>query len=73
MPRGKKLTIEAKIEAKQLEITQLTEKLKQVKDELKNLEKEKEDEDLKRLYDAVKSSGKTLDEVIALLQVDENQ
>lgn len=73
MPRGKKLTIEKKIEAKQLEITQLTEKLKQVKDELKNLEKEKEDEDLKRLYDAVKSSGKTLDEVITLLQVDENQ
>lgn len=72
MPKGKKLTIEEKIETKTAEITQLTEKLKQAKDDLKKLEKEKEDEDLKKLYDAVKSSGKTLDEAIALLQGNEN-
>lgn len=68
MPKGKKMTIEEKIETKTAEITQLTEKLKQAKDDLKKLEKEKEDEDLKKLYDAVKSSGKTLHEAIALLQ-----
>lgn len=68
MPKGKKLTTEEKIAAKTAEIDNLTEKLKQAKDELKKLEKEKEEEDLKKLYDAVLSSGKTIDEIVALLQ-----
>ena len=72
MPKGKKITIEDKIEAKTAEIANLTEKLKQAKEELKKLKKEKDDEDLKKIYDAVKSSGKTIDEVITLLQGNEN-
>lgn len=67
MPRAKKASTQERIEAKKAEIAELSQKLSTAKEELKALEKEKEDEDLKKLYEAVKASGKTVDDVIAML------
>lgn len=69
MPRGVKkiVSIDEKISAKEAEIIKLEEDLKSAKADLKSLKKEKEDEDLKNLYEAVKASGKTIEEILAML------
>lgn len=49
------------------EIAKTEETLKQLKARRKELDKIKEQEDIKALYDAIKGSGKTVEEVISTL------
>ena len=70
-PKGSKkklvLSINERITAVTAEIESLQEQLKEKKVELKQLKAEKEEEDQKRLFAAVVASGKSIDEVIALI------
>ena len=50
------------------EIASLQEQIKEKKAELKKLTAEKEEEDQKRILDAVAESGKSVDEIIALIR-----
>ena len=70
MPRGVKkvVSFEELIAAKNAEIADLEEKLKTAKLDLKNLNEAKEEAELKELYSIIKASGKTIDDVKALLQ-----
>lgn len=71
-PKGSKkklvLSIDERITAVTAEIESLQEQLKEKKVELKQLKAEKEEEDQKRLLAAVVASGKSIDEVIALIE-----
>lgn len=71
-PKGSKkklvLSIDERITAVTAEIESLQEQLKGKKAELKQLKAEKEEEDQKRLLAAVAASGKSIDEVIALIE-----
>lgn len=71
-PKGSKkklvLSIDERITAVTAEIESLQEQLKEKKAELKQLKAEKEEEDQKRLLAAVAASGKSIDEVIALIE-----
>ena len=70
-PKGSKkklvLSVDERITAVTAEIESLQEQLKEKKVELKQLKAEKEEEDQKRLFAAVVASGKSIDEVIALI------
>lgn len=70
MPRGVKkvVSFEELIAAKNAEIADLEEKLKTAKLDLKNLNEAKEEAELKELYSIIKASGKTIEDVKALLQ-----
>ena len=68
MARGRKsYTTEEKIELTQNKIVELTDELKGLKAELKELQAIKEQEDLKALKDLITESGKSIDEVKAIL------
>ena len=70
-PKGSKkklvLSVDERITAVTAEIESLQEQVKEKKAELKQLKAEKEEEDQKRLLAAVAASGKSIDEVIALI------
>ena len=70
-PKGSKnksvLMIDERIAQVTAEIESLQEQIKEKKDELKQLNDEKAKEDQKRLMAAVMASGKTVDEIIALI------
>jgi molecular chaperone GrpE (heat shock protein) len=72
MPRGRKrkveLSLDQRIENLEAEIKELSETVKEKKDELKGLLKEKEAEQMTALMAAVKKSGKTIAEVLELLK-----
>ncbi|HJB92111.1 MAG TPA: flagellar export protein FliJ [Candidatus Eisenbergiella merdigallinarum] len=65
--RKKNMTYEEELVFLESEIANTEETLKQLKSRKKELEKVKEQEELKALYDAIKGSGKTVEEVIATL------
>ena len=71
MPRGRKKKPESVEEQKQLvqaEIEELSAKLKAKKKEMAVLEKAKKAEEQQKLLDAVAASGKSVDEIIGMLQ-----
>jgi len=72
MPRGRKkkenLTIDQQIEKINAEIQELNEQIKGKKEILKDLEKQKKDEMLSTLADALAKSGKSVEEVLDMLQ-----
>ncbi|MCD7739625.1 MAG: hypothetical protein LUH58_11430 [Lachnospiraceae bacterium] len=71
MPRGRKKvqpqTVEERIAAVTAEMEALKEQLKEKKNELKELQTAKEAEDQKKLLDAFAASGKSVEEVLAML------
>lgn len=74
MPRTKgsknkaTLTVDERISAVAAEIESMEAKLKEKKAELRQLKVEKEEENQKKILAAVAASGKTAEEVIALLE-----
>ena len=70
-PKGSKnkatLTLDERIAQVNAEIVAMQEQLKEKKAELKNLNDAKADEDKQRLMAAVLASGKTTDEIIAMI------
>lgn len=64
------LSVDERIAAVTAEIESLQEQVKEKKAELKQLKAEKEEEDRKRLFAAVAASGKSIDEVIALIETE---
>ena len=72
MPRGRKkkeiLTVDQKIMKVEGEIQELNETLKAKRAELKALQKEKESEDKQVLLEAIKESGKSIDEILEMLK-----
>ena len=74
MPRTKgsknkaRLTVDERISAVTAEIESMEAKLKEKKAELRQLKVEKEEENQKKILAAVAASGKTAEEVIALLE-----
>lgn len=65
------LTIDERIAAAADELESLQEQVKEKKAELRELKAEKEAEDQKKLLAAVAASGKTIEEVIALIEAAE--
>ena len=61
------LTVDERIAAVTAELESLQEQVKEKKAQLKKLMSEKDEEDQKRILAAVAASGKTADEVIAML------
>ena len=71
MPRGRKKkpeSIEEQMQLVQAEIEELSAKLKAKKKEMAVLEKAKKAEEQQKLLDAVAASGKSVDEIIGMLQ-----
>ena len=72
MPRGRKkkesLTIDQQIEKINAEIQELNDQIKEKKAVLKDLEKQKKEESFSTLVDAVKKSGKSIEEVLEMLK-----
>ena len=71
MPRGRKKkpeSVEEQMQLVQAEIDELSAKLKAKKKEMAVLEKAKKAEDQQKLLDAVAASGKSVDEIIGMLQ-----
>lgn len=71
MPRGRKKkpeSVEEQMQLVQAEIEELSAKLKAKKKEMAVLEKAKKAEEQQKLLDAVASSGKSVDEIIGMLQ-----
>ena len=64
------LSVDERIAAVTAEIESLQEQVREKKAELKQLKAEKEEEDRKRLLAAVAASGKSIDEVIALIETE---
>ncbi len=62
------MTLDEKIEAITIDIDSLNEQLKAKKQTLKKLTAEKQVEESKKLLEAVKDSGMTVEEVITLIQ-----
>ncbi|HIQ92539.1 MAG TPA: hypothetical protein IAB24_04765 [Candidatus Copromonas avistercoris] len=79
MPRTKgsknktALPVEERISAVVAEIEAMEEQLKQKKAALKQLKAEKEEENQKKILAAVAASGKSAEEVIALLEMSGNK
>ncbi len=68
MPRGrKKLTPEERLEQITEQIEDYTDLLKELKDEKKQIEQEIQNQQIAELYDIVQSSGKSMEEVKAIL------
>lgn len=71
MPRGRKKkpeSVEEQMQLVQAEIDELSAKLKAKKKEMDVLEKAKKAEEQQKLLDAVAASGKSVDEIIGMLQ-----
>ena len=71
MPRGRKKkpeSVEEQMQLVQAEIQELSAKLKAKKKEMAVLEKAKKAEEQQKLLDAVAASGKSVDEIIGMLQ-----
>lgn len=71
MPRGRKKkpeSVEEQMQLVQTEIEELSAKLKAKKKEMAVLEKAKKAEEQQKLLDAVAASGKSVDEIIGMLQ-----
>lgn len=71
MPRGRKKkpeSVEEQMQLVQAEIEELSAKLKAKKKEMAVLEKAKKAEEQQKLLDAVTASGKSVDEIIGMLQ-----
>lgn len=72
MPRGKRkqvdLTIDEQIQQTKEQIDDLNEQLKKKKAELKTLETAKADEEKNKLIAAIAESGKSYDEIMAMLK-----
>ena len=70
MARGRKpnLTVEQKIEVCKKEIQELEDKLISKKQELDNLNVALDDAKKERLFEAIKASGKSVDDVLELLK-----
>ena len=71
MPRGRKKkpeSVEEQMQLVQAEIEELSAKLKSKKKERGVLEKAKKAEEQQKLLDAVAASGKSVDEIIGMLQ-----
>ena len=71
MPRGRKKkpeSVEEQMQLVQAEIEELSAKLKAKKKEMAVLEKTKKAEEQQKLLDAVAASGKSVDEIIGMLQ-----
>ena len=71
MPRGRKKkpeSVEEQMALVQADIEDLSTRLKAKKKELAALESTKELEEQKKLLDAVAASGKSVDEIIGMLQ-----
>ena len=71
MPRGRKKkpeSVEEQMQLVQAEIEELSAKLKAKKKEMAVLEKAKKAEEQQKLRDAVAASGKSVDEIIGMLQ-----
>ena len=71
MPRGRKKkpeSVEEQMQLVQAEIEELSAKLKAKKKEMAVLEKAKKAEEQQQLLDAVAASGKSVDEIIGMLQ-----
>ena len=71
MPRGRKKkpeSLDAQMQQIQQEIEELSTKLKAKKKELAALEDARKLEEQKKLLDAVAASGKSVDEIIGMLQ-----
>ena len=71
MPRGRKKkpeSVEEQMQLVQAEIEELSAKLKAKKKERAVLEKAKKAEEQQKLLDAVAASGKSVDEIIGMLQ-----
>lgn len=71
MPRGRKKkpeSVEEQMQLVQAEIEELSAKLKAKKKEIAVLEKAKKAEEQQKLLDAVAASGKSVDEIIGMLQ-----
>ena len=63
--RTKNMTYEEELQFVENEISKNEEHLKKLKARKKELGQKKEEEDLKLLYEAIKGSGKTVEEVIS--------
>ncbi len=63
--RKKNMTYEEELQFVENEISKNEEHLKKLKARKKELGQKKEEEDLKLLYEAIKGSGKTVEEVIS--------
>lgn len=71
MPRGRKKkpeSVEEQMQLVQAEIDELSAKLKAKKKEMAVLGKAKKAEEQQKLLDAVAASGKSVDEIIGMLQ-----
>lgn len=70
MGRKKKvdLTLEEKLQEVQGEITKAEENLKMLRQKRKDIEKEIADRDKEMLYQVVKQSGKSMEEILGLLE-----
>ena len=67
MARKSNLSIEEQIEKKEAEITSLTEQLKNAKNDLKKLKDNKQLADTQRLLSAIEASGKSVDDILNML------
>ena len=65
--RPKNVSIEEQISGKETEIENLSEQLKAAKAELKKLKEEKLLEDSQKIMDALAASGKSVDDVINMI------
>ena len=63
--RKKNMTYEEELQFVENEISKNEEHLKKLKARKKELGQKKEEEDLQLLYEAIKGSGKTVEEVIS--------
>lgn len=68
MRRKKSMTYEEELQYLDSEITAAEEKIKEMKARKKELAKEKEQQDLLKLSTAIKESGRSIEEVIALIK-----
>ncbi|MBR1737976.1 MAG: hypothetical protein IJ736_13360 [Firmicutes bacterium] len=67
MARRTNLSVDELITAKENEILNLTEQLKNAKAALKELKEKKKIEDSQKIMEAIVSSGKTVEEVLSMI------
>ena len=67
MARKTNLSIEELISAKEQEIANLSDQLKNAKAELKELQEKKTIEDSRKIMEAIAASGKSIEEVLTMI------
>ena len=67
MARKTNLSIEELISAKEQEIANLSDQLKNAKAELKELQEKKTIEDSRKIMEAIAASGKSIEEVLSMI------